>query len=93
MDVPESTGTMKARASSKQRVIRNVIVADPNRSVASAVKRSLEMEFTYIVEIATSPDEILNLVKSKPYDLVVVFADTDAQQHAGERLLRGDAAR
>lgn len=67
----ETTGTLRARAGAKQKIIRNVIVADSNKAVANAVKRSLEME-RYTVEIATSAEEILSLVKGKPFDLVVV---------------------
>lgn len=66
----DATGTVRAKVS-KQRVIKRVIVADNNRSVAAGVKKSLETE-GYTVETASSPDEILNLIKSKAFDLVVV---------------------
>lgn len=66
----ESSQTIRAKVAGKQRVIKRVIVADTNKSVAAGVKRSLEIE-GYTVETATSPDEILNLVKAKGFDLVV----------------------
>ena len=69
-DGPENSQSIRAKVAGKQRVIKRVIVADNNKSVAAGVKRSLETE-GFTVEIATSPEEILNLVKSKGFDLVV----------------------
>lgn len=69
--IPDTTAQSRAAKAGKQRVIRNVIVADNNKATANAVKRTLEVE-GFVVEIATSPEEILNIVKAKSYDLVVV---------------------
>lgn len=66
----EPSQSIRAKVAAKQRVIKRVIVADSNKSVAGGVKRSLEME-GFTVEIATSEAEILNLVKTKGFDLVV----------------------
>jgi response regulator RpfG family c-di-GMP phosphodiesterase len=67
----DSTGTLRAQVASTQRLIKRVIVADPNRATAANVKKTLEQE-GFIVEIAHTVDEILNLVKGKTWDLVVV---------------------
>ncbi len=55
----------------RQRVIRSVIVADSNRALATGVKRTLETE-GYLVDVATSSDEVLTALQTKSFDLVVV---------------------
>ena len=67
----DNTASARARNAVKQKAIKRVIVADSSKSVAGNVKRSLEAE-GYVVEVAHSPEEILNLVKGKSWDLVVV---------------------
>lgn len=85
----ESTAQLRARAAAKQKMIRRVIVADSNRVVTSNVKRSLEAE-GYTCEVANAPEEILNLLKGKNFDLVVVkgaIADNIAELERRVRAL------